>query len=273
MKILFPRDTGQRYYRAHYAYLLNILKFMNLDVELYEQEFRSVEGFILKVNGKRVLVDFWNFLKLVEDTDDFDTCFKYHYSKEHCGQKKNVYPIGIISFYDWKQYFELESSIKYNCYTDRILSNQKARMGAKVRRLYVQSMLREMYGHSLDIEITDVVAFWMKINSCLVSVCVPGQRNDILDRGQFQYMAFGACTISPRLNIILPYMKFLEPGVHYIECTEDYSDLIEKIEWCKGNREMCIQIGQNAKKLFSETSTPSAIWTWMEGIITKEITL
>ena len=106
--------------------------------------------------------------------------------------------------------------------------------------------------------------------SCLVSVCVPGQRKDILDRGQFQYMAFGACTISPKLNIMLPYMNVLIPGVHYVECKYDYSDLIEKIEWCRQNRAECIEIGQNVKKLFHAASTPYAIWTWMQRMLSKE---
>jgi hypothetical protein len=98
----------------------------------------------------------------------------------------------------------------------------------------------------------------------LVHVCVPGARNDILDRGQLQAMAFGCCTISPVLADCLAWNKELVPGVHYLSCANDYSDLIEKIEWCKSNRDKCIEIGQNAKILFQETSVPSKLLEWIK---------
>ena len=107
------------------------------------------------------------------------------------------------------------------------------------------------------------IDYWMDINKCLVSVCVPGATNNMLDRGQWQYMAFGCCTISPILPELLPFDKKLIPDVHYIRCKDDYSDLLEKIEWCKQNREKCIEIGRNAKKLFLETSTPEKIVEWV----------
>lgn len=269
MKIYFPKDVGQKYYTAHYMFLYNIFKFMNLDVELYDSGPRPAGGFIIKIDKKRILIDFCNFLDPVEGTDDFDICFKYDYSNDYCAQYGNIYPLGHISFHDWDEYRMLEKQIRYSCNADRILNNQKARHGAKYRRRDVRKMLEGKYGNLVDNEITDRVHFWEKINDCLVSVCVPGQRNDILDRGQFQYMAFGACTISPKLKIVLPYMRDVLPRVHYVECADDYSDLIEKIEWCKEHRLECVRIGWSAKKLFSETSTPDAIWRWMCMVLNK----
>jgi len=263
MKVYFPKDVGQKYYHAHYKFVYDLLKSMNLDVELYKQEHLRAGCFILKINGKRILIDFWDLSKLVEDTDDFDACFKFHYSREYCDENKNVYPLCPISFYDWDEYSRLEKEIKYKCNTDLILNSQIIQHRKDKKRADIREILRDKYGDLVDTKITSQQDFWMKINSCLISVCVPTQRKDILDRGQFQYMAFGACTISPRLKITLPYMKPLKPGVHYIECADDYSDLIKIIEWCKEHRIACIQIGKNAKRLFSETSTPSAIWRWM----------
>ena len=263
MKIYFPRDIGQKYYGAHYKFLFNILKFMDLDVKLCEPEPRPAGGFIIRIGDKRALIDFSNFLQPVDEDKNVDIYFKYEYPRDYRAQYRNMYPLGKISFHDWSDYFRLRQVIKYSCNTDRILNNQRARHGAQERRLKARKILQDRYGGLVDIEITDMLEFWMKINSCLISVCVPGQRNDILDRGQFQYMAFGACTISPRLNIVLPYMKLLESGVHYVECAEDYSNLVETVEWCKQHRAQCIDIGNNAKKLFWETCIPSAIWEWM----------
>ena len=273
MKILFPRDIGQKYYGAHYKFLLNIFEFMDLDIKLCDLEPSPSGGFVIMIDDKRVLIDFSNFLQPVDEDKDIDIYFKYEYPIDYRGQYKNMYPMGKISFHDWGDYFKLREVIKYNCNTDVVLNNQRARHGAQERRLHVRKMLQDEYSGLVDVEITGKNEFWEKINSCLASVCVPGQRNDILDRGQFQYMAFGACTLSPRINIVLPYMKPLEPWKHYIKCADDYSDLIEKIEWCKEHRAQCVEIGNNAKKLFYETCIPSAIWAWMEGIITKKVTL
>ena len=273
MKILFPRDIGQKYYGAHYRFLLNILKFMDLDIELCDPEPRPSGGFVIRIDNKRILIDFWNFLESVEDSDNFDICFKYEYTNDYCAQHENIYPMSKTSFHDWEQYFMLKEQIKYSCNSDRILNNQRARHGAKYRRADVRKLLQAKYGNLMDFDLSDQIRFWEKINDCLISVCVPGQRNDSLDRGQFQYMAFGACTVSPNLSMVLPYMEPLEAGVHYVKCADDYSDLIEKIEWCKEHRAQCVEIGNNAKKLFWETCIPSAIWEWMEGIITKKVTL
>ena len=80
-------------------------------------------------------------------------------------------------------------------------------------------------------------------------------------------MAFGCCTISTRILTRLPYGRRLDPGVHYLKCKDDWSDLVEKVEWCKANREKCRKIGENAKRLFLETSTPDKVWTWIRSVL------
>ena len=105
------------------------------------------------------------------------------------------------------------------------------------------------------VSLLDSISFKL-INTASAIVCVPGARNNMLDRGQSQQMAFGACTISPKLVTRLSYHGMLIPGVHYVECKSDYSDLIEKANWVINNRSKAIKIGNAAKKLFSETSTP-----------------
>ena len=60
------------------------------------------------------------------------------------------------------------------------------------------------------------------------------------------------------------------PGVHYVECNEDYSDLIEKVNWVRGNKDKAINIGKAAKKLFIETSTPEKQMEWINKCTNKE---
>ena len=120
---------------------------------------------------------------------------------------------------------------------------------------------------------------WNKDKNCLVIpwllastaaiVCVPGARNDMLDRGQGQQMFFGACTISPKLKTRLSYDRKIFRGILYVEGKPDYSDLIQKIEWVKENQEHAIQIGKTARKLFLETSTPEKQIEWIKICLDK----
>ena len=105
--------------------------------------------------------------------------------------------------------------------------------------------------------------FWLEINDLMVSVFVPGQNNNILDRGQLQYFGFGCCTISPNLPEILAFNTKIEPNVHYLECFNDYSNLVDVIEFASRHRDICIDIGYNAKKLFQNTCTPEKLGEWI----------
>ena len=142
------------------------------------------------------------------------------------------------------------------------------RGNATERRKNVQLILRNKYGSFFTNEIIEESAFYLSVNDTLVSVCAPGNRNNMLDRGQLQFMAFGCCTISPNLLTTLSWDQQPIPDFHYIKCSDDYSDIIEKIEWVKKNPEMAIQIGLNAKELFSKTSLPIVQVEWIKNLIT-----
>lgn len=44
----------------------------------------------------------------------------------------------------------------------------------------------------------------------------------------------------------------LEPWVHYVPLNEEYTDLLEKFEWCKKNQIKCKQIVRNANKYMEQ---------------------
>ena len=270
-KIKFPKNVGQHYYRLHYQFLLNVFKDAGIEVEMCPNTELDQVRFTINIDGKYILIDFSDHTALYLDHSKFKHIFKFHYEKELHEKYPNIYPLSPISFYNWSRYFDLWKDIKYTCNNDIVLNNQRPYAGALQRRRKVQYLLTSVYKKNVDLKITDQLIYWKKINNCLVGVFVPGARNDMLDRGQLQFMAFGACTISPKLNIILPYNQELVPGFHYLECKADYSDLIEKIEWCKKNRQRCIEIGQNAKHLFMAFCLPRQIVKWMERCINKEI--
>lgn len=275
--IQFPKNkpNGIKYYDVHYTYLLNVLRTANLNVALTDLPSFDSVGFKIYALDREVVIDFSDHLSILPgyDVESDIPYFKYHYSTEEHGDYKRVYPLTPVSFHDWTEYYNMRSStVQYSAKCSMILNNQRPGGRAFERRKKVQKMLLSHYGQlvNMDYHPKDQIWFWNLINECLVSICVPGARNDMLDRGHIQYMAFGCCTLSPRLKCVLSWNKRPEPDVHYVECSSDYSNLIEKVEWCMSNRSKCDEIGKNASSLFVNTSTPPRMWEWMLKCITEE---
>lgn len=267
-EVVFPVNQDYRYYGLHYQYIADSIKAAGIKLT-FSDKMKEVDGtaFHLQVDGEPVFFDFSDFPNLKESQINHPNYFKFHYSEGLHEDRGNIYPFSPISFYDWNQFEQLKKQISYKANNDLILNKQLPNCGALIRREKVQSILRNAFGLSADFNLVEQEAFWNSINNCLVSVCVPGARNNMLDRGQIQYMAFGCCTIAPKLLTVLPYYRSLVPGRHYIECCSDYSDLVEKVNWCASHKDSCIEIGNNAKQLFHKTSTPKSLWEWVGQVI------
>jgi len=262
--IRFPRaTTPAKYYQIHPKYLLDIFKHLGYTIEFIGDSTVGMCTYAVWIDGVKILFDCWDLLPTGEYPEP---CFKFHFSEGVHQRTGKLFPFSPVSFYDWPQYYSLSNSISYRG-DGQVLSMQRPYCGAKERRIKLQGLLKARYGSQAITTLMSQSAYWGMINQALVHVFAPGARNDMLDRGQAQYMGFGCCTISPRLITVLPYWKKIEPGVHYVECRPDYSDVVEKVEWCRRNREACIQIGQNAKTLFRETSTPEALIEWVKACL------
>lgn len=61
----------------------------------------------------------------------------------------------------------------------------------------------------------------------------------------------------------------LEDQVHYIQVKDDWSDLGEKIDWCKDNDEKCEEITQNAKSYMNQFSNEEEE-QYIEGEVVRE---
>ena len=68
---------------------------------------------------------------------------------------------------------------------------------------------------------------------------------------QFISISRGSCAELETQNQLAHDIGFIDDKM--------YSDLHEKIEWCKANRKECVEIGARAKELFNETSTPKKL--------------
>lgn len=259
--IEFEKYKGQRYYYPHYDFFVQLALAVGIEVK-HTLPVRQERGFGFIYEGQKILVDFGDHFTQAEDIDKFDACFRYHYSEKYHNKHPRTFPLTPVSFHDWPMFFRLIPEIQYT-HGLYVYCRQKPGANALERRTRVRYLLEREYKTFFGSKIVNQTQFWRIINSCLVSVCVPGARMDILDRGQFQYWAFGAVTISPELDIVLPYWEKPKEGIHYVPCDPDFDDVIDAIEDCRNNREGCLLMGRKVKELFMKTSTPNKIWGWI----------
>jgi hypothetical protein len=265
--MMIPDSPAHRYYDTHFRFILNIFKRNRCRVRFYnpsDSELEDCRVCRVVFGGTRMLFDVSDYFELVGDDclAEADIVFKFHYCASVHSAFPKVFPFSPVSFIDWAEYDALAEVFRFAAH-GLILNNQQPHTQNWLRRSAVQAMLRRRYGSEVDTAITEQTDYWRKINSCLVSVHVPGARHDILDRGQLQYMAFGACTISPALQIDLPFSQRLLPGIHYVECERDWSDLFERIEHVRQYPHACITIGASAKRLFEECCSAKALFRWI----------
>ena len=260
-KIIFPRTTTpRRYYDVHPAYLLEIFRKLGFLVEFCDDTTVGECAFGVGIDSNEAIFDYWDLLLT---PDDDRVCFKFHFSDGIHTPDGRLFPFAPVSFYDWDQYFELKNKIKYVA-GDVVISAQRPYCDAKARRVKLQATLKSKYGGKAMTAILPQESYWEAINGALVHVFAPGARADMLDRGHIQYLAFGCCTISPKIINILPFWEKLEPNIHYIECGGDYSNVIQLVEWCRSNKDACIEIGRNAQNLFETTCTPNKLIEWID---------
>lgn len=250
-KIIFPEFKNQRYWNLHFEYVLNIFKRLECEIEYRDRG----QDFIVTINGEDFFFDHADYSS-IEGANLGLRTFKFHVYSESA----NVIPFSPVSFNDWDKYYNLSDGLEYNG-VGYITSRQRPYAGALQRRTDVQKLLKKHF--SVQTGVIEQESYWREVPRILTSVFVPGYCNNMLDRGQFQYMAFGCATISPRLPERLPFNRTLDPGVHYVVCRDDYSDLIDIINGAMREKDYLIQIGRNAKKLFGETSEPAKLGEWI----------
>jgi hypothetical protein len=269
-------SSAHRYYDSHFRFILRIFQANGCKVEYYlptRADLSDCRVCRVGFAGIQIAFDVSDHLDDVEERllVGADVVFKFHYCASIHGERSNAFPFSPVSFFDWSEYYSLSRALRYTA-TGPVLNNQRPHTQNWLRRNAVQSVLRQRYGTGVDVSITDQLTFWNKISHSLVSVCVPGARVDILDRGQLQYMAFGGCTVSPKLRIDLPFGRQLIANTHYLECANDWSNLVERVEYAREHPELCLMIGANAKRLFQDSLTEKALFRWIQRCTRERVT-
>jgi hypothetical protein len=202
--------------------------------------------------------------------DKFDAVFVVHWFDNIHKKYNNVFPLCPVNFTNWALFEKLRKNINFLPDKDKLILNNQRPMGDRWRRQKAQTLIKKHYPNQNDTKYYsgNQENFFMNLNKALVSVHVPGCREDILDRGQTQMFGLGACTISPYMKEKLAWNVKVEAWTHYVPCQPDMSDLVEKINWCMERPQMCKEIGENAKKLFDDNIHPTKLKEWFEKCLT-----
>lgn len=274
-KLQFPASYKfHKYALIHFEFFVKYAIIAGVDVELVsdnEQVFVKDDQLIFScvINNQQVIVDY---------ADHSTRTWSEHYPElkyfKFQTTEKNI--PGIIPLgppmvgvkkagtrgATLREYLDL----KWNyCYVpgNSVLCKQLPNGAATERRNLVHSTLVENFNH-VDINANvDQLEFWKAHENCLTSVCVPGATNNMVDRGHIELFGLGVCTVSPMLYTRFPFDVVPSPGVHYIQCKDDYSDLIDVINDLYNDKDRCKEIGNNARVFYDEYFAPKKYWQWI----------
>ena len=149
-----------------------------------------------------------------------------------------------------------------------VRNQQRPYANAARRRRRVRGILAKAFKGRCSTQLArNSGSYWKQATDTACAVFVPGARNNMLDKGHLQYMGLGVCTVSPGISTMFPRFVPMVNGEHYVQCSGDYSDLVEKVQWCLDNPKECLRIGKNARGLFDQNCLPKKAVEWVEEVM------
>lgn len=106
--------------------------------------------------------------------------------------------------------------------------------------------------------------YLLQINTARAFIGSPGTMPFMVDRSVIQMMSLGCCVIHPKINYPFPNGG-LAPGVHYLECHDDYNDIHKLYRDTDPN--LLKAIGNNAKRYFQQWFTPKPLLAYVRRVI------
>ena len=271
----FPANYNKhRYNQIHFRFFLEYAKAAGITVKLSKKSSRIFTHpdqliFSCVLNRQQIIVDFAD-----HSSKNWSACypgvpyFKFQTTVDTDDKiiplgppivglkKKGIQVASVTDYLEMLQHFQYTPSTK-------ILCKQLPNGAAVDRRKFVHQLLIDNFAET-DTDANDgQLNFWCKHENCLAAVCVPGATNNMVDRGHMELIGLGVCTVSPELVTVFPNRLQLTPGVHYIKCADDYSDLVPILQDLLANPEKCRAVGKAAKNFYQQHYTPENYWKWI----------
>ena len=143
-------------------------------------------------------------------------------------------------------------------YTDNIYGvNDRPRLNE--RRTYVREILEKSLGKRLIGQIPDRAEYLRTLASATGIVHVGGAFNGSQDRTTVEVMLLGRCLIQPEIQSLIGDAR-PRPGVHYVACWDDYSDLVERCQELLDRPAKAVEIRRNAREFILHSMAPEAFW-------------
>jgi hypothetical protein len=277
INLKFPIEYKTHKYSAiHFNFFLHYAKAAGVNIELIESTdkvFIEEDKLIFSclINDQQVIFDYADHStrSWIQDYPNLKY-FKFQTTESNSEIPLGPPMVGVKMFgtkgATVREYLNLKNEYKFTP-GNSILCKQIPNGAATERRNIVHSILKENFS---DIDISsneDQINFWLKHENCLTAICVPGATNNMVDRGHAELIGLGVCTISPNLYTLFPWKKKLEPNLHYLECKDDYSNLVDIIKFLQSNPSKATEIGNNARNFYDRFYHPIKYWRWiMENI-------
>jgi hypothetical protein len=269
-RVVIPDESicDQGRHRGYLQYVRGTIEALAPDVELViDREARRVgwSSFEIVVDDHVAVIDYSDFAIIDPRFRQYDHWFRFHHNPSFAPYAK----LGSFppwSFLDWNEYHRISSNQPSTALNDRIIyrhSRLKNRLPNLVeRRMRAMSLLREHCGDRLTTGYVPQEIYFQDCLRSLAVVHIPGSHPHILDRTVQQMFGIGVCVISPDLWTTC-LEKRPQANVHYVPIQDDYSDLTEKVDWVTDHPDQALQIGQAAKRFFTQNCTPAAIWRYI----------
>lgn len=128
---------------------------------------------------------------------------------------------------------------------------------------YSRKRVRSLLGYTPELK--SFKDFLSQIVGHKAFIGAPGIMPFMIDRSVIQMLSLGCCVIHPKISYPLPDGGLL-PGVHYLQCADDYSDLHDVLRTPAWQMK---QIGERAKRYFKRWLTPRPLMEYIRATISE----
>jgi hypothetical protein len=289
--LTFPLKKGSKYYDFYVSFIKSIFEAAGEEVVLDGSlDYIVPAAFYVKINGKLAFIEMsdfpdeynykitstgWQRLNKFYDPASLGCPVFKRSMRPNLEYSSNIYPLGPFYVADNKTSKNLRTLIDLgNIYQPKtsslILNTNRVWGGAQHTRKYAFENIQES---ALSPEVhfdsrrMNIDQHYNRHGELLASLNISGAHYNSQDIGAPESMFLGCLVISNDFDILLPYNKRLEKGLHYIHVADNYNNITECLNFPYENREKAAEIAYAGHEALINTCSPIALVKWLEQVV------